>query len=137
MTLAGKKCTICDNPATLICQIYVLARSFCIVHGKVHGDNLWHQLSKSEGTYMEADRPYIDEKDVGRVLMSHDGCRYTDHDLLIEDGIWLPMTPSRSTVFLHYKLMKLAQELMLTAMLSVDMIINIVEKQNLCSLRLQ
>ena len=77
---------------------------------------------------MEADRPYIDEKDVGRVLMSHDGCRYTDHDLLIEDGIWLPMTPSRSTVFLHYKLMKLAQELMLTAMLSIDMIINIVEK---------
>ena len=74
MTLAGEKCTICDNPATLLCQICVLARSFCSVHGEVHGDNLWQQLSKSDGTYMGADRPDIDEKDkdFGRVLMSLD-----------------------------------------------------------------
>ena len=79
----------------------MLSRPFCLEHGRSHGEKFQHQISTKDGTYLGDDGP--GQKDTKKVLVSLEGWRYTDlaQEHLIESGLWFPMTPSRSTVFVH------------------------------------
>lgn len=129
-TVAGKTCSLCDNPASVLCQTCVLSRPFCFSHAKIHSESLQHQMINKDGTYLGADGPGEGERDTGIVLISCNGWRYTELSAqsVAQSGIWFPMTPTRPTVYVKFDAMEMAKELMTTAMLSVELIMNYMEK---------
>lgn len=131
-TVAGKRCSVesCVESSAARCRTCVSSCWFCSDHAKTHCEDLFHILTKADGTYIGSENSSTSARSTNIVLISHGGWIFDElrnSKKILEEGIWFPLTPERPTVFVHLELMEAASQLYSGTMISSESIVKFVE----------
>ena len=137
-TICGRHCQAvgCDERAEAFCSQCTNFPKFCGNHAKIHNLTNFHVLVDGKGRYVNSyqDNEVSESVKIPLYINLFGWFRFYGDNLDIpNEEEWFPLTPSRSSSFVHISMMRWASSMLQSGMLSATAILKIAKATFLIS----